>query len=86
MNYSFIRKYIPLITKDKIIAFGQSNEIYLSNKEVDIIYSVINNEVYIDKLLNGKEEEVFTRIKPYLNKNNYDSIIDLFNKYKNKFL
>lgn len=85
MYNSIIKKYISLVTKDKIKSFGIQNEIYLSEKEIDIIYVFINNNDYVDKLLNSNEDLVFIKIKPYLSDTNFNKIKNLFLEYKNKF-
>ncbi len=86
MNYSIIKKYISQITKDMISSFGKQKGLALSNKEIDILYDVIHNNEYIDKILNNNEEYVFKKIEPYFSKENFKLLKNVFYTYKNKFI
>ena len=85
MYNELIKKYINIITKDKILEYSKNNNIFLSNSELDIIYDTIHDINNVDILLSNNYEEVFKKIKPYIKEENYLKIKYLFLEYKNKF-
>ena len=85
MYNELIKKYINLVTKDKILEYSKKNNISLSNSEIDILYDTIQNQNNIDILLSNQYNKVFQKIRPYLREENYLKILNLFKTYKNKF-
>ena len=86
MYLSIIKKYIEKITINDIETFSKKNNIYLSKKEISYIYEIINNDKYLELLLNNKEDLVFNNYKDKFTKENINKIKELFHKYKNKFI
>lgn len=85
MYSNLIKKYLPLLTKEKIEQYALNNSIVLSKREIDILYDTLKNTNNIDLLLSTNYEQVFKKIKPYIKEENYNKIKNLFLQYKNKF-
>lgn len=77
-----IKKYIDNISKDDILNFGINNDIYLTDDELDYIYSEIKkNWMY---LLNNPTL-VISNIQNNISSNNGEKIIALYNEYYSKY-
>ena len=83
MKDKLLKNYINNLKKEDINVFATNNNITLSNLEIDTIYNTIKNNY--ENILNGNHEKVFEKVKSKVSTDNYDKIIDLFFKYKNKY-
>ena len=79
---NLIKKYISNIKKDDINNFALKNNIYLSNKELDTINYILQNEV--ENLINDSDK-VFTNYKNSFTVENYNKISTIFNEYKKRY-
>lgn len=79
MNKQFIINYIKQVKKEDIASFALNQGLNVSNKELDLIYYYIKNE-YERFFNNPKEifEEVYDKLEP----DNYQKLINLYNKYR----
>lgn len=82
MNY-FIEKYINNLTINNINDFAKKNNIFLTEKELNLLYHITKNN-YLD-ILNGHDEKIKIFLKANLSKKNYELIINLYNEYKKKY-
>ena len=82
MNKYFIKKYIDKLTKQDIMNYATSKEIYLSKEEIDIIYNTIKTK-WID-FINGNQSQILEELKPHISQKSYQEIINIYTKYKNK--
>ena len=82
MNKYFIKKYIDKLTKQDIMNYATSKEIYLSKEEIDIIYNTIKTK-WID-FINGNQSQILEELKPHISQKTYQEIINIYTKYKNK--
>ncbi len=76
-----INNYIKKLTKDDIVNLSNSNNIYLSISEIDILYYYIKN--YNQELLYGDYNIIFNDLKNKISSENYNKIFNLFIYYKN---
>ena len=79
MRY-LIEDYINKITLSDILLFAKKNDIYLTNKEANILLNYIKNNW---KLVYKNPEIITNEINKNFDKNKSKKIINLFNKYKN---
>ncbi len=82
MNKYFIKKYIDKLTKQDIMNYATSKEIYLSKEEIDIIYNTIKTK-WID-FINGNQSQILEELKPHISQKTYQEIINIYTRYKNK--
>ena len=83
MNLNLIKLYINKIKKEDINTFLNSNNIIVSNKELDYLYNILKNNC--QKVLN-EDKIIFNDIKNNINIENYNKLINLYNYYKEKYL
>lgn len=83
MKEKLIQKYVDMLSTDDIIKFSRSNNVELSNNEVNIIYKAIKNEW---------KTIVYGDYHSILNKYKNDFTVDKLNKmeqliilYKDKY-
>lgn len=70
------------MTKEDVIKFTQKNDIYLNDQELDFIYRFIKKNyeaVYANPNID------LTKYKSHFSDENFNKIIKLINKYKNKY-
>lgn len=79
---NIIKKYIDKLTKDDINNFGEKNNIYLNDIEINTVYKVIKNE--FNELLNNSEY-IFIKYQNSFTVENYNKIFNLFNEYKKRY-
>ena len=79
MNKLLIYQYINKLTKEDIKKYSLSQNINLTNNELDILYDYIKQKT--NKILNNPEK-VFNEIKDKISIPVYNKIIELYNKYK----
>ncbi|MBP3766352.1 MAG: hypothetical protein J6G98_04150 [Bacilli bacterium] len=82
MLVNIIKKYTQNITKYDINKYALSNNHKLKDREIDIIYSELHNN--IDSLINNTDYEI-NKIKDKLEPTTYLKIIELINFYKEKY-
>lgn len=76
---SLIKQYINKIDINNINDFGIKNNIYLDKKELDCLYDVIKNRY--DEII--KDDSLIKDcLKDNLKKENYDKILNLYEKYR----
>ncbi|MCI9585501.1 MAG: hypothetical protein HFH45_02555 [Bacilli bacterium] len=80
---SLIGQYVNKLTINNINDFALKNNINLNENELNILLNVAKN--HYREVLNGNDLEVINYLKDNLSKDNYDKIISLYNKYKNKY-
>lgn len=83
MYLNLIKNYVNTINKDDIINFAKKENFALNNEELDIIYTAIKNrceEIYNNGI------NVINEYKDKLNINTYDKLIELHDRYKNKYI
>ena len=80
MYKSLIKNYALNITKEKILTFASNNNISLTNKDLNVIYNSIKND--IDIILSDKCDEYLETKKDVLSKEVYLKILE----YKKKYL
>ena len=79
MNKLLIYKYIERIKKEDIANYSLSQNINLTNNELNIIYDYIKNKTNI---ILDNPELIIKEIKNKLNIPTYNKILELYNKYK----
>lgn len=82
MNFLIINKYINKLTKEDINKFALSQNIKLTNEELNIIYNHIKNDY--QEFLTQNPNSLLNQIKKEVRPIVYDKIIELYNKYKDK--
>ena len=82
MNKYFIKKYIDKLTKQDIMNYATSKEIYISKEEIDIIFNIIKTK-WID-FINGNQSQILEELKPHISQKTYQEIINIYTRYKNK--
>ena len=82
MNQFIIKKYINKLKKQDITNYANQQNIYLTQKEIDIIYDYIKNRH--SEFLNGNQEKLLKEIKEKVTPNTYKKIEELYYFYKNK--
>lgn len=70
------------LTEQDINSFALNKNIHLTQDEIKIIYVYIKN--YWKEFYKGNPAELFIELKEKLNKKTYDTIIKLYEEYKNK--
>lgn len=83
MYFNLIKNYINMLNKDDIVSFAKRENFILNNEELDIIYNAIKNrweEIYNNGIY------VISEYKDKLNSNTYDKLVELHDRYKNKYL
>ena len=83
MYKTLIIKYIPKITLEDIIFYGQNNNIFLSDDEAKYILKTIQKD-YLT-LLSPNYMTVFEKSKLYLSSENYKKILNTFLTYQEKY-
>lgn len=79
MNRLLIYQYINKIKKEDIRKYSLTQNINLTDNELDIIYDYIKNKT--SKVLDNPEE-IFVEIKDKVSIPIYNKIMELYNKYK----
>ena len=79
LNKDIIYSYIKKIKKEDIYNYSIKQDIFLSNKEIDIIYDYINNRY--DDIINYPEN-VLLEVKDKLSIKTYNKLLELYNKYE----
>ena len=84
MNTYFIKKYIKNISKNDIYNLALKQNIILNNNEIEKIYNYIqkNYKKYFNNILT--KEQIITDSKTILTNNNYNKLLNIYSKYKDK--
>lgn len=78
-----IQNYINKITKKDIENFAISNEIFLTEKELAVLFMTLKEDW--KELLYGDPEKILQDLKMKLEPNTYQKGIELFYKMKKKY-
>lgn len=81
MNYILLKEYINNLSKDKFIEITKKNNIYLNNKEIDILYIYIK-EKYLEFIKNPNI--IINEIKDKITNENYFKLLNIYNQYEDK--
>lgn len=82
MNFLIISKYINKLAKDDINKFALSQNIKLTNDELNIIYNHIKNDY--QTFLTKDPNIILNQVKTEVRAEVYNKIIELYNQYKDK--
>jgi len=77
-----IREYIKNIDEYTIEKYAKSNDIYLSDNEIKVIYLYLKN--YWEIFYKGDPTYLFKELEEQIKKDNLDKIKNLYKKYKEK--
>jgi hypothetical protein len=80
MNNSLIKKYIEGLKKKDIIAFVEKENVFISEKEVDLIYDLLKLDA--DTILSSDFYSYIEQYKSRFNEDLYNLIIEKYEKYK----
>ena len=80
MNFLIISKYINKLAKDDINKFALSQNIKLTNDELNIIYNHIKNDY--QTFLTKDPNIILNQVKTEVRAEVYNKIIELYNQYK----
>ncbi len=83
MGEKFIKNYINKLTINDINNFLLKENISINSNDINIIYIYIKNN--FDEILKD-EVKVLNRVKNDVNKDTYDKILYLYDKYKDKII
>lgn len=83
MGEKFIKNYINKLTINDINNFLLKENISINSNDINIIYIYIKNN--FDEILKD-EIKVLNRVKNDVNKDTYDKILYLYDKYKDKII
>lgn len=83
LGEKFIKNYINKLTINDINNFLLKENISINSNDINIIYIYIKNN--FDEILKD-EIKVLNRVKNDVNKDTYDKILYLYDKYKDKII
>lgn len=83
MHKFFISQYVSKLTKEDVKGFALKNDIYLDNKELDVIYE--NLKQHWETVLYGNPEMVFEKLKHQLSPQSYSKGMKLYQYYHNLY-
>ena len=78
----FLIKYINYLTPEHIKNYASSKNVYLTDKENEIIYDFIMNN-YSDLIDN---EDVLLKLKPFIREELFEKVREEYIKNKTKYL
>ena len=81
MNYILLKEYINKLNIDKLNEIAFNNNVYLDNKELNILYKYIK-ERYQDFINNP--DIIINELKKELSSSNYNKLLTIYNQYKEK--
>ena len=81
--YSIIERYMSMLKKEDVFNFAVSNNIFLSNKELDFTYEFIKKN-WQDIVKNPNLFEI-ERYKNRFSEENFKKVKQLFKEYHQKF-
>ena len=74
-----IKSYITGLSKEDLINYIENNNLDININDYDIIYYYIKN--YYNEIINN-DTKIFIQIKKEVNDNTYNTIINLYKKYR----
>lgn len=74
-----IKSYITGLSKEDLINYIENNNLDINKNDYDIIYYYIKN--YYNEIINN-DTKIFIQIKKEVNDNTYNTIINLYKKYR----
>lgn len=78
--HNLITNYIKVLKKDDIINFAKKNNLTVSDKEIDFVYSFIKN--HHQEVLKNPQSFDITPYKNEFSNDNYNFLKNLIDKYK----
>lgn len=84
MYNCIIEKYVKKLKIKDIINYGIKYDIYINEEEASIILNYIKNDW--KTIMYENPTKIFNDLKNKINIDNYDKIIDLYYKMKEKYL
>ncbi len=81
MNKLIILKYMEKLTKEDIKKYIDKEKLMINDDEVNIIYLYLKKDS--EKVLNNTQE-VINELKDIISMEAYNTLINLYQKYKNK--
>ena len=78
-----IKQYVSNITIDNIYDFGRKNNIFLNEKELNVLYDIVKRDY--QKLLAGDVVEIKNQLKESLTEENYSKVINLYDMYYQRY-
>ena len=84
MNLYFIEKYIQRIKKEDIYNYAKSQEISLTEEELELIYKYLKTNYKLFLINKEKRLELLNNLKSNLNNKAASKLDELYNLYKNK--
>ena len=84
MNLYFIEKYIQRIKKEDIYNYAKSQEISLTEEELELIYKYLKTNYKLFLINKEKRLELLNNLKSNLNNKASSKLDELYNLYKNK--
>ncbi len=81
MKEKLIHSYVTKLRKEDIVKFASDNNVSLTDQEVDILYTEIQN--HWQQLLYNPDE-VLKRVKGEVSPTTYEHIIYFYNLYSEK--
>lgn len=81
--YNIIERYMSMLKKEDVFNFAVSNNIFLSNKELDFTYEFIKKN-WQDIVKNPNLFEI-ERYKNRFSEENFKKVKQLFKEYHQKF-
>ena len=81
MNKHFIYEYISRIKKGDIVNYSKRIGVELNNNDLDIIYYYLKNEY---KRFFDNPQEILLELKNKISIDNYEILLNLYNKYQDK--
>ena len=80
---SLIGQYIDKLTIDNINDFGTKNNIFLSKKELEVLFDIVKN--HYEEVLYQDDSIAKKRLKENLTADNYQKIITMYEKYRQEY-
>ncbi len=81
MEY-LIKEYVRKLTEEDIEKYALSKGIKINDEEIKVIFMYIKN--YWKEFYKGDPKDLFLELEEKLNKETYNEIVKIYNKYKNK--
>ncbi len=84
MYENIIRNYVSKLTLDDVKKYASIKNINANEKEMQIVYDFIKN--HYDKLLSQDMSFIENNLKNKLNPSLYNTLLNLYNEEKKKYL
>ena len=83
MYQRLIQKYVNKLSKEDVDRFARQNNIYLSPRELELIYHHTKHDWKI--VLYGDPTNLFSSLKEKLSHENYEKGIVLYQTYRDRY-